>query len=165
MFKEGHITFHRNVSIELSVILVSLSIDKNLLIQTYWYIKCFSKFSALANLEYHPKIKSQNWLLRVISIIKKLILLWAHQTAFEKVQTFLGIIFWMTPLDFLVNSSVIEYLNYDQWSGHDTQNDQKIHLKPYFSQVNVAFKENLLVMCVMSRPWVIIKVLYDTLTK
>ena len=151
MFKGGHITFHRNVSIELSVILVSLSIDKNLLIQTYWYIKCFSKCSALANLEYHPKIKSQNVLSRVISFIKILLQLWAHQTAFEKVQTFLGLLFWITPLDLLVYSSVIEYLNYDQWSGHDTVKDQKIHLRIIDSGWYYP-KENFLVKCVSSRP-------------
>ena len=139
------------MTIEQTIISVGMSIDKNLLIQTYWYIKCFSKFSALANLEYHPKIKSQNWLLRVISIIKNSILLWAHQTAFEKVQTFLGILFWITPLDFLVNSSVIEYLNYDQWSGHDTVKDQKIHLRIIDSGWYYP-KENFLVKCVMSRP-------------
>ena len=58
--------------------------------------------------------------------------------------------------------SVIEHLNYDQWSGHDTLNDQKIHWKAIFIQVHVACKENFLVTCVMSRPWVIIKVLNDT---
>ena len=151
MFRGGNIFFHRNVTIEQTIISVGLSIDKNLLIQTYWYIKCFSKFSALANLEYHPKIKSQNWLLRVISIIKNSILLWAHQTAFEKVQTFLGILFWITPLDLLVYSSVIEYLNYDQWSGHDTVKDQKIHLRIIDSGWYYP-KENFLVKCVSSRP-------------
>ena len=29
-------------------------------------------------------------------------------------------------------ASVIEHLNYDQWSGHDTLNDPKIHWKPIF---------------------------------
>ena len=58
--------------------------------------------------------------------------------------------------------SVIEHLNYDQWSGHDTLNDQKIHWKAIFTQVHVACKENFLVTCVMSRPRVVIKVLYDT---
>ena len=50
-------------------------------------------------------------------------------------------------------------------NGRDmTLKDQNIHLRIIDSGWDYP-KENFLVKCVMSRPWVIIKVLYDTATK
>ena len=57
--------------------------------------------------------------------------------------------------------SVIEYLNYDPWSGHDTF-DQKVLLRVISARVKDPQVDFLVFMCVMSRPMVIIKVLYDT---
>ena len=61
----------------------------------------------------------------------------------------------------LFGASVIEYLNYDLWSGHDTF-DQKVLLRVISARVKDPQVDILIIMCVMSRPLVIIKVLYDT---
>ena len=73
--------------------------------------------------------------------------------------------FWklLNPCWFFGLPCVIEHLNHDQWSGYDTLTDKTSHLDGHiFIQFQVAFKENFLVRPVMSRPLVMIKVLYDT---
>ena len=57
--------------------------------------------------------------------------------------------------------SVIEYLDYDLWSRHDTF-DQKVLLRVISARVKDPQVDFLVFKCVMSRPLVIIKVLYDT---
>ena len=67
----------------------------------------------------------------------------------------------MKKIENYLVASVIEYLNYDPWSGHDTF-DQKVLFRVISARINDPQVDFLVFMCVMSRPMVIIKVLYDT---
>ena len=72
-----------------------------------------------------------------------------------------GHLFFEKEIENFLVASVIEYLNYDPRSGHDTF-DQKVLLRVISARVKDPQVDFLVFMCVMSRPMVIIKVLYDT---
>ena len=78
-------------------------------------------------------MNSYNALLRVISSLKIILFSECTKQTSKKVKILARFLYWMAPLDLLVYLSVIEYLNYDPRSGHDTHKDQKIHLRIFDS--------------------------------